>query len=141
VLRLFRRERLGLKPPGMMEEGEPNERAFEAWLRDAAIIKAPEPAPAAPPPKPSGPVSGVPAPHDLVWLCGARYHMHVWRNCSVFALPPCLPVRCDGLLFAFSPIPLSLTKLLHLHPHCHLYGHLAILRLRARRACSHIPAL
>ncbi|KAK9837035.1 hypothetical protein WJX81_008506 [Elliptochloris bilobata] len=52
------RERLGLKPPGMVDEGEPNERAFEAWLRDAAIIKAPEPsaAPPPPPPKPSGPV-------------------------------------------------------------------------------------
>lgn len=52
-----RRERLGLKPPGMMEDGEPNERAFEAWLRDAAIIKAPEPCAAPPPPaKPARPV-------------------------------------------------------------------------------------
>ena len=57
-----RRERLGLKPPGMMEEGEPNERAFEAWLRDAAIIKVPEPAaPPPPPPKPAGPVRGPPS--------------------------------------------------------------------------------
>jgi hypothetical protein len=98
VLRLFRRERLGLKPPGMMEEGEPNERAFEAWLRDAAIIKAPEPAPAAPPPKPSGPVRGVPGPRGLLWLWCLDVTC-VWPVCSLSALPPCVVVRGAVLLF------------------------------------------
>ena len=53
-----RRERLGLKPPGMNDGGEHDERAFEAWLRDAAIVKPPVPCapPPPPPPKPAGPV-------------------------------------------------------------------------------------
>ena len=56
-----RRERLGLKPPGMMDGGEHDERAFEAWLRDAAIVKPPVPTapPPPPPPKPVGPVRSV----------------------------------------------------------------------------------
>lgn len=42
----------------MVDGGEHDERAFEAWLRDAAIVKPPVPTapPPPPPPKPAGPV-------------------------------------------------------------------------------------